>query len=105
MKKIKKDPQRIKKMKRFTQTYNQEGINYAAGKDDQKKLEKNNQTIALNVLYGKKRKLISYLLFKTKHKAWKTSYSFNDFKHRRIPLSCSEKNIIVIKKSNVQILR
>ena len=53
----KKDPQRITKIKPFIKKYNREGINYLLEKDDWKKFEKNNVTIALNVLYTKKEKV------------------------------------------------
>ena len=49
---IKKDPQRITKIKPFINKYNWEGINFPSEKDDWKKFEKNNVTIALNVLYA-----------------------------------------------------
>ena len=55
--KIKKDPQRITKIKSFINRYNWEGINYPSGKDDQKKLEKNNVTIAIIISYAKKEKI------------------------------------------------
>ena len=45
---IKKDPQRITKIKPFL--YNWEGINFPS-EHDWKKFEKNNVTIVLNVLY------------------------------------------------------
>ena len=38
----------------FIDKYNCAGINYPSEKDDWKKFKKNNLTIALNVLYGKK---------------------------------------------------
>ena len=66
---IKKDPQRITKIKPFINKYNWEGINYPSGKDNCKKFENNNVTIALNVLYAKKEKYISLLYFKTQHKS------------------------------------
>ena len=53
-KKIEKNPGRMTKTKAFIDKYNWEGINYLSGKDDWKKLEKDNLTIALNVLYIKK---------------------------------------------------
>ena len=62
---IKKDAQRIAKAKRFRNKYNWEGINFPSEKDDRKKIEKNNVTITLNVLYAKKEKYISCLCFKT----------------------------------------
>ena len=54
---IKKDPHRTKKIKPFINKYNWEGINYLLEKDDWKKNDKNNVTIALNVLYTKKEKI------------------------------------------------
>ena len=53
---IKKAPQRIKKIKLFKNKYNWERINFPSEKDDWKKCEKNNVTIALNVLYSLKEK-------------------------------------------------
>ena len=50
----KKDPQRITKTKPFVNKYNWKGIYFPSEKDDWKKLEKNNRTIALNVFYAKK---------------------------------------------------
>ena len=51
---IKKDRQRITKIKPFIKKYNQEGINFPSEKDVWKKIEKNNVTINLNVFYAKK---------------------------------------------------
>ena len=53
MKKQKKDPQGITKIKPFINKCNREG-NFSSEKDDWKKIEQNNVTIALNVLYAKK---------------------------------------------------
>ena len=64
-KEIKKDPQRITKIIPFINKNNWEGINYPSEKDDWKKFEKNNVTIALNVLYAKKEKI--YLAYVSKH--------------------------------------
>ena len=53
-------------MKPFINKYTWKGINVPSEKDNWKKFGKNNVTIALNVLYIKKRKNISCLYFKTK---------------------------------------
>ena len=53
--KIKKDLQRITKIKPFVNKYNWERINFPSEKDDWKKFEKNNATTALNV--AKKEKI------------------------------------------------
>ena len=50
-----KKTQKVTKIKLFIYEYNWEGINVE--KDDWKKFEKNNLTIALNVLYAKKEKI------------------------------------------------
>ena len=65
MKKKKKDLQRITKIKPFINKYNWEGINFSSKNDDLKTFEKNNVTIALNVLYSKNEKKISCFYFKT----------------------------------------
>ena len=57
---IKKYAERITKTKPFKW----EGINFPSKKDDWKKFEKNNVTVAFNVLYAKERKKISCLCFK-----------------------------------------
>ena len=54
---MKRDPQRITKIKPFINKYNWEGINFPSERNDWKKFEKNNVTIALNVLYAKKEKI------------------------------------------------
>ena len=56
-KEIGKYPERITKIKPFTNKYKWEGINFLSQKDDSKKTEKNKRTIALNVLYAKKEKI------------------------------------------------
>ena len=62
---IKKDLQRVTKIKRFVKKYNWEGIKFSSQKDDWKKFEKNNVTIALNVLYVKEEKI--YPAYVSKH--------------------------------------
>ena len=54
---IKNDLQILTKVKSSISIYNWKGINYPTKKDDWKKSEKNNVTIALNVLYFKKEKI------------------------------------------------
>ena len=50
----KKHPQRITKAQAFINKYNSEGISYPLEKDNQKKFEKINANISLNVLYCKR---------------------------------------------------
>ena len=56
--KIGKLPERISKIKSLINKYYWEGINYISEKDDWKMFQKNNLTIALNVLCAKKEKYI-----------------------------------------------
>ena len=109
---------RIRESKPFINEYNWEGIHFWLEKNEWRKIEKNNVTIALNVLYGKKEKNISCLCFKTQLKPSKTSYLFNDFKQRntrtvgdlsyssyvrrRMTLSCSIKTIRTIKRKCIK---
>ena len=48
---IEKDPQGISKLKHCINKYNWEGIDFPAGPKEWIKFEKNNKTIALNILY------------------------------------------------------
>ena len=45
------------KIKPFISKYEWEGINFPSEKDDWKKIEKNNVTVTLTVLYAKKEKI------------------------------------------------
>ena len=60
---IKNDPQRIAKIKPFINKYNWERINFLSEKDDCKKFEKNNVTIAPNVLHAKNIYIYILLIF------------------------------------------
>ena len=66
---IKKDPQRIE-IKPFIKKYNENGIKQPSKLDDWKALEKNNSTIALNILYIKERQI--YPAYISKHNPLKT---------------------------------
>ena len=48
---IEKDPQSMSKLKPYINKYNWEGIEFPAGPKEQGKFDRNNKTIALNVLY------------------------------------------------------
>ena len=62
---IKKDSQRITKIKPFINKYNWERINFPSKQDDQKKFEKNNVKITLDVFFAKKVKI--YPAYRSKH--------------------------------------
>ena len=67
-KQIKKDLQTITNIKPFINKYSWEGIHFPAEKDDWKKFDKNNVTIALKVLYAKQRKIYPAYISKYKSK-------------------------------------
>ena len=57
-KRLKKNPQKISKLRLYINQYNWKGIKFLSDKEDQKKFEQNNKEIALNILfvpYNKKR--------------------------------------------------
>ena len=60
----KKNPERTTKIKLSINKYKQEVIN-SSEKDDWKKSEINNRTIAFNILYAKKEKI--YVAYVSKH--------------------------------------
>ena len=100
--KIKKDPQRITKIKSYIGKYNWERINYPSEKDEWKIFEKNNVTVVLNVFCKLKTKNYTLLMFQNKTQSVKNKLFFNDSKRRRIVLSCSKKRICIIKRNNVK---
>ena len=61
---IKKDLQRITKIKPFIYKYNLEEINYPSEKGYWKNAEKHNLTIALNILYATNEKIYSAYISK-----------------------------------------
>ena len=48
---IEKDPQRISRLKPYIDKYNWEGIEFLVGPKEWIKFERNNKTIALNILF------------------------------------------------------
>ena len=54
---IKSNPERVSNIKPFINKYNWKGINYPSKIDDWQTFEKNNPTIALNILYIKEKKI------------------------------------------------
>ena len=65
---IEKDPQRISKLKPYINKYNWEGIDFPAGPKEWQKFERNNKTIALNILFIQRNR-------KTKSVAYRSEYS------------------------------
>ena len=62
-KKKKAEMQRTTKIKPFINKYNWEEINLPSEKDNWKKIEKNNVTITLNILYAKRKKIYPAYVF------------------------------------------
>ena len=65
--KIKKDPQRVSKIKPFIDQYNWNDIDFPSTGKDWKKFELNNESIALNILYVPHNTGKIHLAYKSKH--------------------------------------
>ena len=65
--KLKKDPQRVSKIKHFIDQYNWNEIYFSSPGKDWKKLELNNESIALNILYVPHKTGKIHLAYKSKH--------------------------------------
>ena len=65
--KIKKDPQRVSKIKPFIDQYNWNDIDFRSTGKDWKKFELNNKSIALNILYVPHNTGKIHLAYKSKH--------------------------------------
>ena len=97
---IKKDPQKIKKIKPFINEYNYKGINVPSEKDNWKKIVKNNVTIALNVLYAKKEKVYPAYAYISQQNSNREKH---DFKRRKtMSLSWRKKTVSIIKNNNIK---
>ena len=96
---IKKDLQRITKIKPFINKYNWKGINFASEKDDWKKFQKNKVTIALNAFYAK-----IFPAYVSKHNSNREKQLFFNYLEQRktMALSCSKKIISIIKRNNIK---
>ena len=64
---IEKNPQRISKIKPFIDQYNWKEIDFPSDSKDWKKLEQNNKTIALNILFVPHNTEKIRLAYKSKH--------------------------------------
>ena len=96
---IKKDPQRITKIKPFINKCNWKRIGFQLEKNNWKKFEKINVRIALNVLYAKKGKYI-LLMFQKIIQIGKKQVIFNGSKWRKTALSWTKRIIDIIKRNN-----
>ena len=93
-------PGRVSDIKSFINKYNWKRINYLSKMDDWKTFGKNNPTIALNILYLKKKKYVQ-LIYQKLIRIVKKNYA-NDSKWRRerMALSCSKEIVGIIKWNN-----
>ena len=64
---IETHPERISKLKPYINKYNWEGINFPAGSKEWQKFERNNDTIALNVLYVEQNTKKISVVYKSKY--------------------------------------
>ena len=55
---IESHPERVSKITPFINKYNWEGINYPSKLGDWKSFEKNNPTMAMNMLYTKEKEIL-----------------------------------------------
>ena len=81
---IKKDPQKISKLKPYINQYNWKDIKFPSNKEDWKKFEQNNKEIALNVLFVQHNK-------KEKEPAYTSKYN-HKCKKQVILLMVTDKN-------------
>ena len=88
---MKKDSQRIAKVKPFIDKYNQEKINYPSQKDGWKKPEKLNLVIALNVLYANKKEKICPAYISKHNLNREKQVILSMFRKRQMALFCSKK--------------
>ena len=70
--------ERISNIKPFIKKNNSKGISCPSKKDDWKAFEKNNPTIALNILYIKEKEICSAYIPKINWNCEKKKSSFND---------------------------
>ena len=73
-KEIKWNPERVSNIKPFINKYNWKGINYSSKLDDWKTFEKNNVTIALNILYIKEKEIYPAYISKIKSNCEKEKF-------------------------------
>ena len=64
---IETHPERISKLKLYINKYNWKGITFPAGSKEWQKSERNNDTIAVNVLYAKHNTKKLSVVYKSKH--------------------------------------
>ena len=77
------NPEKVSNIKPFINKYDLERISYPLKIDAWKRFEKNNLTIALNILHIKEKEILQSLYFKTKLKLWKTNNSISNEKKER----------------------
>ena len=89
---IESHPERVLNIKKFINKYNWKELNYPSKTDDWKTFEKNDLTLAGNILYIKEKEI--YPAYFSKHNnPWKTNNFLNALKQRkrRMALFCSKK--------------
>ena len=94
------NPERVSNIKSFINKYNWEGINYPPKIDNWKTFEKNNLTIALDILYVKEKEILAGYISKRNQR--KANNSFNDSKQKKegLALPCSNKITCIMAWKN-----
>ena len=85
---IEKNPQRIWKLKPYINKYNWEGINFPAGSKEWQKFERNNKTVALNVLYIRHNTKTINVAYISEYNNKRKSNFINDYWWWKMALSC-----------------
>ena len=88
---IQRNPERVSKIEPLINKYNWKGINYPSKLVDWNMFEKNNPTIALNILYTKEKEILPDYI--SKYNLTCEKKTINDYKRRkrRMEISCSKK--------------
>ena len=102
-KEIKWNPERVSDIKLLLNKYDLEKINYPSNIDDWKRFEKNNPTVALNILCTKEKEILPAYISNNISSHEKHN-SLNDSKRRkrRMALSCSKRIFYIIKRNNIK---
>ena len=85
---IEKNPQRIWKLKPYINKYNWEGIDFPAGSKEWQKFERNNKTVALNVLYIRHNTKTINVAYISEYNNKRKSNFINDYWWWKMALSC-----------------
>ena len=96
---IESRPEGVSNIKPFINKYDWEGINYPSKLDNQKTFEKNNPTVALNILYTREKEICPAYI--SNHHSTRQKQIILLIRNRRMVLSYGKKFICIIKWDNI----